>query len=678
MLAIVFLFGLQVITDFVAVIYALNLNAFSLGDGEMLELYLASPELAEEKIMKQVIGNSLTSLFLVAPVLLFIFRRRFPSILHPAAGWLLIICRVVEPVLSPGVRMLVAGIGSASFLIFIPTMFQSQIGVGKEWINFEAGLALVMAWMTLVLFRSAGSGIDISYTTAAQPFIWLLGAIAAYLLWRLFRTTQVMSTEVNTGPDGTVAAKTGRSIGLCIGIVAVLVFLYFTLISQSVLARWTETDPLLITVVLCAALAAFVLVLVVKPELAYRMPKTLLIALNIVLLALLFLIAGLNKTAFPEEPGAYPFVALTTTIVHRIPLILFLLLSPILLVDFILLVRELIASKPPARILTTGFTVSGLYFLVVVFAMIFTIIWDYIPGIGPLLKDHVDVVLLIAGLFFAAPLLLLRRKELEIPVCTQKAAVLVFAGLVCLASIAASTVVRDRPEIPQVAKDTITVLTYNIQAGYDDSGSWNYDGQLAVIEECKPDIIGLQESDTCRIAGGNNDIVQYLAARLDCYSYFGPKTVTGTFGVALLSRYPIENPETYYLNSNGEQIAAIRAQIDIGGIAYTVVVTHLGNFGPLQELEDLLEIIDDRRNVILMGDMNFDSASVQYALATAKLNDSLTIARNTPNNQERYAGSVDHIFVSPGIEVEDYRQTGGSNSDHPAVSIALRNTGLQQ
>jgi len=48
-------------------------------------------------------------------------------------------------------------------------------------------------------------------------------------------------------------------------------------------------------------------------------------------------------------------------------------------------------------------------------------------------------------------------------------------------------------------------------------------------------LIGLQESDTNRISGGNSDIVRYFADRLDLYAYYGPKVVPGTFGIALLA-----------------------------------------------------------------------------------------------------------------------------------------------
>ena len=101
-------------------------------------------------------------------------------------------------------------------------------------------------------------------------------------------------------------------------------------------------------------------------------------------------------------------------------------------------------------------------------------------------------------------------------------------------------------------------------------------------------IIGLQESDTARIAGGNADVVAYLADRLEMYSYYGPSPVSGTFGIALLSRYPIGNPRTYYLYSEGEQVAITDADIRIDDKSYKVFVTHLGNDGPMIQVRQML------------------------------------------------------------------------------------------
>jgi endonuclease/exonuclease/phosphatase family metal-dependent hydrolase len=158
------------------------------------------------------------------------------------------------------------------------------------------------------------------------------------------------------------------------------------------------------------------------------------------------------------------------------------------------------------------------------------------------------------------------------------------------------------------------------------------------------------------------------------YSYYGPKTVLGTFGIALLSRYPIENPRTFYLVSEGEQTAAIVAEIKAGRKTYHIMVTHLGNGGPLPQLEDILSTIDDRQNIVLMGDFNFRPTTDQYRSATAVLDDAWIRAGSPPPigaewNAER---RIDHVFVSPSVDVANAQYVLAPLSDHPALVVDVK------
>jgi len=226
---------------------------------------------------------------------------------------------------------------------------------------------------------------------------------------------------------------------------------------------------------------------------------------------------------------------------------------------------------------------------------------------------------------------------------------------------------RGSPAAPAGVK----VLTYNVQAGVSASGEWNFDGQLGVLRGEMPDIVGLQESDTARITGGNADEVRYMASRLGYHSYYGPKTVTGTFGIALLSRYPIEDARSFYLWSEDEQTAAIQARIRVGAASFRVFVTHLGNYGPIAQQRDILKLVPGDGPVILMGDFNFTSDSEQYAITTAVLMDCERAAPGAAAQRDG-ADEIDHIFASPGMGVLDYRHIGGKNSDHPAAMAVLR------
>jgi endonuclease/exonuclease/phosphatase family metal-dependent hydrolase len=247
-------------------------------------------------------------------------------------------------------------------------------------------------------------------------------------------------------------------------------------------------------------------------------------------------------------------------------------------------------------------------------------------------------------------------------------------------------------EIPvqqTVSNSSLGIVSYNIQQGSDDYANKNFEGQYNVIKNLDGDIIGLQESDTCRISSGNSDIVRFINNRLKLYSYYGPKTVTGTFGIALLSKYPILNPKTFYMESKGEQTATIWVQIFVGSTLFNIFVTHLGNYedptedrSQIVQQENILSVIAGKQNVILMGDFNFEPNTEQYNITVAELYDCWEIA---PAPQ-RMIGDVpeswiprlpneriDHIFVSEQLNtsVSEILYTGGDAADHPCVYTTL-------
>ncbi len=245
-----------------------------------------------------------------------------------------------------------------------------------------------------------------------------------------------------------------------------------------------------------------------------------------------------------------------------------------------------------------------------------------------------------------------------------------------LSALAGIIILTAHPSPPVGEATSLRIFTYNIQQGYDDAGERNFDGQIALVQSTNPDIIGLQESDTARIAGGNADVVAYFANRLDMYSYYGPSPITGTFGIALLSRYPIQNPHTYYLYSLGEQVAVIEADIAVNGKVYKVYVTHLGNSGPIVQMREMLEIMRGQQNVIAMGDFNYRPYEEQYAITTAEYDAAFvtaaeSVAPATWGDGETIEERIDHIFVSPGTPVLYAEYFTEPESDHPGLFVEI-------
>ncbi len=231
-----------------------------------------------------------------------------------------------------------------------------------------------------------------------------------------------------------------------------------------------------------------------------------------------------------------------------------------------------------------------------------------------------------------------------------------------------------KPTYSTPSSDQLRIMTYNIQQGFDKVGNANLPRQLAVIRQVAPDLLGLQEFDTARVANGNVDAVRFFADNLGMYSYYGPTTTTGTFGIALLSKYPIQNPHTFFMYSIGEQTAAIQAQIVADGRTYNVFVTHLGNNGELVQLQAVLKRTEGLKNVVLMGDFNFNPSTPQYALARTTLADAWLLrwpgGRDIPGLGSD--GRIDQLFVSPGTAVLDSDYVVNPASDHPYLFAVLK------
>ncbi len=645
---ILFLFFFQLLTDFMAAIYAYGLLQVEIP----IEIAFV--------------------LLLLSPVLLILFPHWLSGrrVLLVLIG-LMLICRVVEVLLDTHGQLIVAGIGTASFLIFLPAFLAVQSRESAGMRGLLIGLGALFAVALSTLFRALNSSVDLSSAGVGQIVIWVLALIAAWLMLAKF------SMVTRTDQSASMASQ-GRIIAYSVGFVGGLLLLYFAFTAPQVIARWTEVDALPILAVLVLALCLYIVVVNCWVKRA-TISSTLILIWNTLFVVALTLTIALHQMNFPNDRAAYPIFGIAAVAWHWIPLVLMLLLSPIIFIDLGLVTRQIIDAQPTPRTLGIGFSVAAFWALILIFANVSTSVYDYLPVFGPLWRDREWLVFLLAGLSMLLPLFLVRKDSfawgaIDLPAKVFRpifGAVLVIG----LGILIGAWVTAAKPIAPSSSADTLKVMTYNIQQGYDAQGQKNYAGQLALIRQMNPDVLGLQESDTSRIANGNSDVVRYFADHLGMYSYYGPKTVLGTFGIALLSRYPIENPHAFYMYSVGEQTATIVAEITANGKTYHVMVTHLGNDGPLPQLEDVLGTLNDQQNVVLMGDFNLKPTTNQYRLATAVLDDAWVRAGSPiPSDGEWKADQrIDYVFVSPQVGVSTAQYVLSPRmSDHPTLVVEVK------
>jgi endonuclease/exonuclease/phosphatase family metal-dependent hydrolase len=651
--AILFTFFLQLLSDFIASIYAFGL----LGTSMPIEI--------------------LAVLLFFSPVLLLFARRDLADWVLLASGELMLASRMVEVLLETRGRMLVSGIGVACFLVFFPSLLWRLGRENRKYAGGMLGWGLTLALVTSILFKALYSGIDVSTSHQFQFIGWILAAIAAIILDLVVRSGRSQERVGLPIPDvkHRKSVSFAKVTGLSSGITAVFLLLYYAFASPNVIARWTGANYMLILSALLLSICLFA-ALLLTPWFRVKLTPTVIWGWNIVYVASMALTILAHQILFPADPGAYPLYEPPLSILFYVPLLIMVALSPVILIDFVLYVNEIIRIRPAVRALGGGFALSSLFLLIMVFAHVFTTVYDYIPVIGPLLRDKFWLVHLVVGIVLAFPLLLVSddtyNRAIERGTSRIRKVVLGYLILASIVSVVAAFLVASQPTPQPGEVPALKVLTYNIQQGYSEDGLENYDGQLQLIRSLDPDIIGLQESDTNRISGANKDIVRFFADNLNMYSYYGPKTVLGTFGIALLSKYSIEQPRTFYMYSAGEQTATIHAQITAEE-TYNVYVTHLGNEGPIVQQEALLKVANAEDNVIMIGDFNFKPDTPQYRMTVEKLNDSWLLKWPSGVDDQGLdpVDRIDHMFISPGTAITDARYIFSPVSDHPAFYVVI-------
>ncbi|MCK5430723.1 MAG: hypothetical protein KAI94_14685, partial [Anaerolineales bacterium] len=159
--AILFLFFFQLIADFVEAIYAFGL----LGTGIPPEIVCV--------------------LFFFSPLILLFLPKGLPGWSFLLVTELMVVSRLIEVFLDTRSRMLVAGLGVSCFMLLLPATFWYLGRRKDESSGLVLGSGLTIGLALSILFRTMGSGTDISTINWYQVIGWILAVVASVLLFRL-------------------------------------------------------------------------------------------------------------------------------------------------------------------------------------------------------------------------------------------------------------------------------------------------------------------------------------------------------------------------------------------------------------------------------------------------------------------------------------------------------------
>jgi endonuclease/exonuclease/phosphatase family metal-dependent hydrolase len=317
---------------------------------------------------------------------------------------------------------------------------------------------------------------------------------------------------------------------------------------------------------------------------------------------------------------------------------------------------------------------GGLTLVLLAFINIFTNVWGYVEPISPFFRNKYWLPFaLIAG--FLTILSIFQRKNAPVKELSQQRSMgweLLLVGIALITAIAALR--TDRVTHSSDHPTSLVVMTYNIQQANDNVGEKSYQRQLALIQQVDPDILALQESDSARISLNNNDYVRYFASKLGYHTYYGPTTVSGTYGTAILSKFPLQNPRSVFSYSDQDEVGTAVAEIEINGQRFTIYSVHPAgsDTAMLSFAETLLARSMGQSNVIALGDYNLRENEVAYQMIDQVFTNAWISVYPDGISDEGLDMSgtkrIDHIFISPHLGVRNpvYLLAPDSATDHPA------------
>jgi endonuclease/exonuclease/phosphatase family metal-dependent hydrolase len=191
------------------------------------------------------------------------------------------------------------------------------------------------------------------------------------------------------------------------------------------------------------------------------------------------------------------------------------------------------------------------------------------------------------------------------------------------------------------------------------------------------DLVGLQEVDAGSLRSGFINQTEYLALRAAFpFWYAQTNRRIGKFAqhsTGALSRIRPTDVHEHKLPGRipGRGVLLMRFGNDEHALVVLVLHLALGRRARMRQLAYVSELINAHRNVILMGDMNCrsDSPEMDFLITNTLMREPTHGLNTFPS--WRPDRNIDHILVTPTLEVERVHVLTDTCSDHLPVAMDI-------
>ena len=600
-------------------------------------------------------------LFLVALPLLWLPPQSTPRLFR-AAVLLFLLCRFCAPLLGTMGGILFGGVGVSLFLVLLACLLSRPYAR----LSPDFGKALGVAVLLSVVLRSWGLSLDISMDGMALSLGAVLTGMALLLSWHDLNAPLQEQEAVEDADMGSGAAF----VPMC-SFFAALGIAFLFLSSPLAVNGWHGYSRPFFTGTLFSG--AVVVPIVLFMLVGQRIPNPGRYSLpvgNFIFTTLLVVALYAGRPPFPETALSVPIVLSSGVLPGKSGVWMALLMSPVILLNL----RKsgaYFSVRPFAhpRCAVAPLIVAALFLVSISILLILTNVWGYVPG-GQVLRNQFYLPFFILGVFLMIFGFVKAPDKAALP--RRGTRLMGSLSLILLLLWLASLWHTQRPVMEASRGDTLRVVSYNMQQGSNTAGVRDYLGQRSLLRCLNADVIALQECDTARVSGALVDAVYYFSQSLGYHAFYGPGSISGTFGTALLSRYPSENPRVLFSFSNPDEVGTAAAEIELSGQPIAVFSNHPAGDAEIKNahLDSLVKEASRYQYAIAMGDFNFTERDPFYGQLMDFFSQVAARSGSNPLWMKRGIAiddAIDHIFLSAPFTVleNDYVLPPQSRSDHP-------------
>jgi endonuclease/exonuclease/phosphatase family metal-dependent hydrolase len=213
----------------------------------------------------------------------------------------------------------------------------------------------------------------------------------------------------------------------------------------------------------------------------------------------------------------------------------------------------------------------------------------------------------------------------------------------------------------------LTLMTYNIHAGVGVDKRYDLGRIRRVLDDDRPHVAALQEVECGSARTAHDDQPTVLGVDLALNAHFCPtrQAGSGSFGLAVLSAFPVVHEQRYDLSYRGREpryCLRVDLEVEPGAILH-VFNCHLGLsvrervFQQTQMVSDAILLSKELQHpVVVMGDFNDRPVSVVHRKLRQHFRDAFAAAGRRPGPTFKagpLALRLDHIYLSDRIRVLD-------------------------